>query len=660
MNQATLWGTLATSLALASMLAGCGNDSSDTQPQESHYFKVKLHQNGKIASIHQFRISDDKEVVTAYPYGRTFAAQANSGIQQLSQGEFEEFMRPHVAKSARSTAQATTTSDALMIGYNPSTGATFGQCYNFGTEQPPSPDQQTTFSLDNAASSAAAQTNITASVSGAYAGFKASDKFSYSDQFQSSTNSGTAYSKGWILYPLNIYLDKTNPLTTQGLNTNAGQFSQICGTQYMTTVQAGMLVIGTVAWHSDSSSASQSISDSLTASYGNSFNLKATATAAQTVKKANWGIDVSLEVDGGGTAASQIITNAQLALADALADCGANKDTSPDSCDTYSTGMNAAIKSALQAFEAIASSSDWLQNINTFSLFPYNVAGSTLVTLNTENAPGPTLPDTLQPYQTELTNYLALLNQIATLNNRASHLSTAVGQDDFNWESPDTYINLQETLTTLSGTYTVDVEKMVKNLGQCLSATTGDVNADCAPIINNTIQDAYTWYGSNEGNQNWPAQQNTIALQYVGTFNTTYTTNISLPSGGQQLPTDVVYIDELPDLAGTAAANISKQSALAAFADAQYTWGNTTATNQSGALLPLPTMTDIEDIVEVNSTPKGGFYGVYDTTWFNAGSPIIWRTSCKPTFAQPCELYYQAQDSGINWLDITPISFFFK
>ena len=91
----------------------------------------------------------------------------------------------------------------LPIGWNSSTGPTPGQCLNYTIAPLSNNVQQTSFSSQNTANSSAEQINVSASVNLSFDLFQANDTFSFSDQWQSSTNSNNQYYNLYSLYTLN-------------------------------------------------------------------------------------------------------------------------------------------------------------------------------------------------------------------------------------------------------------------------------------------------------------------------------------------------------------------------------------------------------------------------------------------------------------------------
>ena len=104
----------------------------------------------------------------------------------------------------------------LPIGWNSSTGPTTGQCLNYTIAPLSNNLQQTTFNSQNTANSTAEQINVSASVSLSFDLFQANDTFSFSDQWQSSTNSNNQYYNIYSLYRLNSTVDREQSFNGPG------------------------------------------------------------------------------------------------------------------------------------------------------------------------------------------------------------------------------------------------------------------------------------------------------------------------------------------------------------------------------------------------------------------------------------------------------------
>jgi hypothetical protein len=215
---------------------------------EPHYNVVKLAPNGAIRSIHLIVTETGEEVLTSYPYGTAFAASDGRDFDvRMKVEELEGFLTvwstlDATLGSLRAADDATPSpigvASGLPIGWNNSVGVAPGQCLNYTIATPSNHVEQASFSSQNTASSTAEQIKVSATVSGAYGAFKASNKFSYSDNYQSSTNASNQYYNLFSLYTLNTTVFGDDPLNSQGQNAGAS-FSTLCGTNYMSSVPVG-------------------------------------------------------------------------------------------------------------------------------------------------------------------------------------------------------------------------------------------------------------------------------------------------------------------------------------------------------------------------------------------------------------------------------------
>lgn len=668
MNQTLRWGTCIASFALAAMLTGCSSDDDGGLPvAESHYVRVKQH-NGKMAVVHLHRSKDDKVIVTSYPYGQATASLAEGEFKRMSLSEFNQSMADRSSRSMNARSLAATATNTLQLGYSPTIGAISSpnECYNFQPEPLTNPTAQISLSTSNAASSTAAQTNANASISGALGAFTASDTFSFSDNYQNSTNSGAVYFNAYVIYQLSSAFDSLTLFGTQ--MQGDGQLPRICGVQYMASVPVGALVTLRFSWQSSSSQTASTISDQLTGSY--ELNQVSSAVkVAKSISDSSLELQSVIHVNGGGNALTKSITNASAGASASLDDCANSTSSDTTACDSYANAIITAVGKGMSSFQQSAEADN--PDLSTFAIFANGISG---VSLSTQSVAVPGITDNsdvLAPYLSALNRYLTLLNQVATLSLRAQYLSQAVGSQ-YNWTA--TGVDLQNTLNILGDTYGQDKGTMFDNLNNCLLKTTStNVATLCAPIINNTSATAYDWYGANGGNPNWLAQQNAIALQYVGSAQPQVVANF-----GSQKPLayirptfDVVYIDNVGNLPG--ASNIANQAALVAFADASYPFyfGGFQGfdSNPAGILIPYKPQTDLGAFKQV--APNSWTYYSYYVTeqngpdgWVAAGSPFSWIQVCGPTFTTPCELSFTgrtftAQDQQTDLVNMRFIPSFF-
>ena len=603
-----------------------------------HYYVVRT-RGGKIASLQLIRRRDGKALLKAFPYGLTFAATSDQ-TRTMEAAQLKTFLSQAGTAERISTPSVVgagpSYNTGLALGYAPSTGPTTGQCLNYTTQPPGAPQVQLNLSSQGAASSYAAQTNASATVSTSFLGFKASNTFSFSNQYSASANSGSVYFNGYAIYNLNSSVDEHHPLNAQGESAlNSGGFSQLCGTQYMTTLPAGMLVSMETSWYSDSTQQSQAISDQFKSGYQGGFNISAAVNAAYGTQfsDATFGIDLTISVLGGGVAAMQTVTTAFQTALNSLQTCTSGAAAAnQQACNTVATTLSSGLAQGLTTFQA--SVQPLPTDLSAFQAFPNGVAG---VQAETNTAPIPSSSsDALEPYKTQLATYVTLLNQVATLANRAQYLNTAVGQNYYN---PVNVFNLQGLFGELQTTYANDTAAMLENLGNCLQSTKRNATKQCAPIINNQVGTAYNWYATGGGNPNWLAQQNTVALQYTAI--TTFDNFPLADNGTYQWPSDVVYSATLPN---SIPADYGQMAGLTTFADAPYNFWDGIGTFSAAVILPIQNNTDLSTI---STSAQMVWLGLWDGDfWDPIASPMVWTQECAPTFANPCPFGYQVSQGS--------------
>ena len=540
---------------------------------ESHYNVVKLARSGVIRSVHLIVTETGEEVFTSYPYGIAFAApnerdfEVRMKIEEL-EGFLEVWSTPDSTPGSLHASDDATPSpigvaSGLPIGWSNSVGVAPGQCLNYTIATPSNHVEQASFSSQNTASSTAEQIKVSATVSGAYGAFKASNTFSYSDNFQSSTNASNQYYNLFSLYTLNTTVSGDDPLNSQGQNAGSS-FSTLCGTEYMSSVPVGMVATISINYGSSSQTTQTEISNSFKASVGLNSVSSAVSTSTKDTNASSY-FKFSMVHYGGGTQAAAELNNAFAAENSSheayYALCAAGNTSA---CTQFTSNMGSGATKALNSFNALVGdlSSATNPDLSFFETFPNGVAGANTTQLVTTAIPLSTTNDVLNPYKSELKQYVTLLNQIATLNNRTGTLNNAVSVGHFN---PTSLIDLVSYLDKLENVYKSDRTTLLTNLETCLAATRTNVKTACGPIINNTITNAYEWYASSGEHPNFFAQQNTLALQYTAAFSSS-----AFPSY-PSVSLDVFYVDELPSFA-TAGSNIAiaGEAALVSFADRTY------------------------------------------------------------------------------------------
>lgn len=651
--------------------------------REPHFNVVRLAANGAVRSIRLIETATGRTLYTGYPYGIAFAApDPRDRVLRMKPEKLARFLdgRPtpgsdkrsrHADKRSRHAAvppaaQTAPTGYAtgLPIGWNSSTGITPGQCLNYTINTPSNNVEQLSFSFTNTASSTSEQIKTSATVSGAYDAFKASDTFSYSDQYQSSTNATNEYFNIYSLYTLDSSVPDSDPLNAQGQSAGTA-FGTLCGSDYLSAVTVGMVATISINYGSTSSSTQTSISNSFNGSYGDGLATMSTAvTTANADANSSSYFTFIMNSYGGGTDATAALNTAFGMKNDSgtpyYASCAAGN---ADDCSTFSGNMGDGAANALNSLSAQVSGLNGASNpdISFFETFPNGVAGAATPAPGLAEIPTPT-SDLLEPYATELSKYLTLLNEIATLTNRTQTLLSKVRQPDFN---PTSFLDLASSLEELEDNlYDQDRITLLSNLENCLAATEDNLTSVCAPIINNTIANAYQWYDVNGQNPNFFAQQNTIALQYTGLLTS---------NNESSWPQDVVYLPQLPSWSNVNEFFlIGNQAALVGFADSAYFDGTLDSNGDpvpvsgaSLAFLPLKPNEDLSQVTTQVFTTQGTQPPGLWFSYINGGpgpatndrdQPLEWlgtTASCAPSFAFPCPIGYGLIPGALDW----PLSF---
>jgi hypothetical protein len=318
-------------------------------------------------------------------------------------------------------------------------------------------------------------------------------------------------------------------------------------------------------------------------------------------------------------------------------------------CEQFSGAMSTGAEDASDAFTSWVNSIGAESNLSAFALFPSGVAGVTNPGIETLPMPT-TTSDVLIEFKDDLEQYTDVLNQFATLGNRASFLSSAVATEMYNPADTELMLDLTGALDSIEVQYASEKSAFIENLSNCLSASATTVDAECQAVSDNAmneIKTAYDWYKANNGTQ--LLLQNTIALQYAGTL-----TN----NNSSEWPLDVVYIDPLPSWDSVNEfVLIGGQAALVGFADAAYVNDGTTEQTSSLAFLPLEPTADLSEILtEVFTTqdtsPPGLWFGWLDNepsvATNDKSQPLAWLGGsdfCSPTAEDPCEIWFGIESS---------------
>jgi len=661
-----------------------------------HRFEVSL-ANDKIIKVRYLDRKTQRVLIEVFPHGRQGALIGGAKKKLFKVKEFRSFMKARAKRlramdhTPRKAASASTervgvladssptqTSSGMPLGLNPSTGwVATSNCYNFTAPLNDPPVIATSFSSEETASTNAGQTNVSASVSGSYGAFKASDSFSFSNSYDNSSASGDVFFNAYAVYTASPVLSPNSPFNSVGTQAAGdGSFSTLCGSNFITSTNVGMLISGQLSYSTSSAATSSSISDTFSASYGlDQINAAvSTATSSSTVSS-EFGFTLTML---GGT--EQAVTDMTTAYSnnESYMDSCFNGNTAD--CTTFVNNLNTGAMNAVNDFTAAISNytTDVSSQAASLEIFPYGVQG----VLNSETASysplnaileGDGYDDVLSSYAAALDNYLTVMNQIATLNNRVGYLQNALATP--NTYSPPTYSPTMNPapafdisnsyLQPLGNAYFSDQSRMLTNLGNCLAATSSNVSTVCEPVTalygtgsQAIIGSAYEWYtntdsltGSSYAPNNFAAQ-NTIALQYASTVSVANSTSTSFPL-------DVMWVAQLPSFppswqglpSGISAPSL--QSALVSFADAPYYWpgsGDTVANFTSPYVLIMPTGS-----LTTMSTPASNYgaygfnfaeYGNEATLGWQGGSgadaTTYYPNGCNgyspayPTFTNPC------------------------
>jgi hypothetical protein len=547
----------------------------------------------------------------------------------------------------------------LPIGWNSSTGSTSGQCLNYTISTPSNPIEQASFSSQNAASSTAEQINVSATVSLSVDAFQASDTFSFSDQWQSSTNSTSQYYNFYSLFTLGNSVPMGDPLNQFGQNhvdpvtkLPLDTFNTLCGSEYLATVLAGMVGTMSINYGSTSKSTETSITNSLDASFGLDSISTAVSTSNKQTDSASY-FTFSMVHYGGGVGASQAL-NTAFAMLDPnkqnrafYALCANGDDVA---CTQFASNMGKGAADALNSFNTLVAGLSGATNpdLSFLQTFPHGIAG---VSQEAVSAPIPlnqASNEVLKPYKAQLEDFVTLLDDISTPRNRVKSLEGLFQkQPDLN---PAIVLDIVSYLNILDDTYSADRKTLLSSLRQCLVATSDNVTSACGSIIDNKVKNAFEYYGPDGPGMDFFAQQNTLALQY------TSLTQAQI-QGAPAIPGDAIYIDVLPSFAAAGIpVPIAGEAAFVNFVDRPWT-------TPEGQLLVTPAVDILAlkpgDPLSTNSVsltvrvppndPKAppspftfwGFQLAGEAILINNTSGSTFTSAaCTPTFARPCAINY--------------------
>ena len=682
--------------------------------------------SGKVVKFEVLRKATNSRRALFYPYGEGMAKYGK--IQpEMSLVKFNSFLKKQVLiekkkraliafkKNKKSTTKATTTTPIYTTNIGLGTSTTTGYagpasaCYN-ATSSLGSTVSNTNFSSTNTASSFSGQTSASASISGAYDSFSASDSFTYENNYESSANAGQTFSNASVIYPMINVLDTSGGGTTYlnqaGQNANAAfNFSSTCGTEFLTAITVGYLITAQFTWDTSTSTNATEISNSTSGSYAGLDSISAAVSVASSSTNSSTTFSYAEQMVGGGGGAASIMSAAITANAQLENQCLSGFDVA--SCNSFATNMNAAAVSSTSSFQttepAYAQSTG---DYSSFGIFPNGIQGVNSYTPIQSQILTPVPSDILGPYAAQLNNYITLMNQISTLNQRVSYLTKLLlGQNQFQvsqYFNPTPQLNITTTyLTPLSAAYSNDFNVMLSNLTTCMAATTAtaptasstSVTTACAPILSaytNSTSSAYEYYsptGPSEinvaGNSVFlnMVQQNTIALQYTGTNNQTNnylgTPPVPYSSGNTNVLVDAIWVSSISTTDGS----YPYDSTPALLVIADYPWtvnsSNNWVTNYSAYTQVMQTTSSNDTMVGIPASSylpqQCLIYNSFNVCSGNGtnGNPNPQNFSytgagCNgvPSFSQPCNIngyisFPSQNTSFYQNLSLAPIANFF-
>lgn len=660
---------------------------------------------GKVVYFEMIRTKDGLRRLKMYPYGKA-KAKFGSARPIISSNKFMPYIRALAAKEKmaakrpikfsntnnyknekgilNSRSSSTPITSGLGMGYNTSTGYIGPEsvCYNATTVSNNNQSSQN-LSSSNTASSFAEQYGASSSISGSYDGFSASNNFTFQDSYQNSGNAGQIYYNAYSTYQLTNTLQTSDPINSYGdAAQQAGTFTSDCGSNFVNSMTAGMLITSQFYWSSSSSSTSESINDQVTGSYTTLASTTDAISYATSQTNTSTTFNFIIQTYGGGAQAVATMANATSGNSNESS-CLENGDSS--ACTAFFNSVQTSADTAISDFEAsLPTNGDY----SSFEVFPDGIAGASSNTqpiyyepLNDLLSNSVTYTDELLPYTVQLNNYVTILNQISTLNQRASFVNGLVSQNYFN---PSYYLNISYySLNPLVSAYQADYDTLTKNLSSCLnySATSSSVQTACAPILNlysQGITNAYQYYAaggpssvSSSSNQTL-VQQNTIALQYTGTNTTSnlYPGNtINFACCNSQIPTDLVWT---PVVNSTPTYQYNT-SALIAFGDQVYPTVGSGQWTTSNAAFTQIISTNSNASQNTMSIPVSSYVAndctvTYSTIGYISCSSTMtysYTNNCTaPTFGSPCGItgiitFPSSSSTITQTLNLGPIPNFF-
>ena len=591
--------------------------------QKQHHYEVGYAKNGDVLVLKLINSTNGNPIFTAYPFGSDDDLKRIHRHARLNHSEYLKLAnkirrkyKPQIKPQMHSLAAPATIDfrKGLGLGYSETAGYIGGQsvCYHFTTEVN-GHQSRTSFSSSQTASTLASQFNLGVSVDLSLSFFKANNDFSFSNNYQNTTNSGRlTYSAGSI-YSANNVLVELSPFGNQALTAN--MFESQCGTDFVNSIQVGMVVFGEVSWSSTNSEANQKIEDKLKIETGFG-GLSAAVTTASSVQNSQSEFQFNLIVLGGGSEASIEIENAYSAALDQRNKC--LQELNANACATFTNALESATISAIGKFDKQMQPENLPMDLGFLQPFPDGVKGFPQATalIHTPAAiliKDLTAPSYLKPYNTGIQSALAILSDLSILKNRASYLYGKL-YDPLTKTNIFNPFPMQDIannyLAPMVSSYLGLRTELVTLLQNCLQARQDNVDAQCKPIqdlvgyqTRNYI--AHRCIGNDQCSPD--AFQNWGALQYVGLYND--------PKGG--FPLDFVYTGKIGSNWASKAGNIPPPgAAMIGFIDSKYVYDQVMGVSDPWATILAFGKTNDNSLMYQSPPPViSPFYAFNRTAW---------------------------------------------
>jgi len=626
--------------------------------QNHHHYHVGYSKDKRIVLLRVLDSRSGLPVFTAYPHGSDDALKKVHRHVKMSRKRFKRAVSNFYRLSNRNVsikavAENPSFHTGLGLGYSNALGYIGGQsvCYHFTTELTGEQDRFT-FSSKQTGSTLASQTNLNASVDLALGFFKANNDFSYSNNYQNSANSGRiTYSAGSVYTTSNTLVEPSS-FGMQAFD--GGSFESQCGTDFVTSMQVGMLVMGELGWSSTSSEATQKIEDTLKVDFGIG-NLKAAVASANSVINTQSEFQFNLTIYGGGNDAAFIIEDAYTNNLSLRNDC--LKGLNVDACSQFTAKLEEATASGIKAFKAKMTPEALPQDLGFLEPFPYGIMGITQTSTflhipvsKLQKAGNINPPPYLLPYANAIKNWMNIMGDVSALRNRAEFLSGRLYDQTTktNIFNPFPMRDIaNDDIAPLSTTYLRIRADMITTLQDCLAADKDTVADKCKLIQDNASTTTFIYLAQRQnssGGRN--AFANYIGLQYVGLYSDFH---------GNSYPIDFVYTDSLGTVWPKQSPTMPPAGpALLGFVDSKYLIDNQSTTDPWSSIISLNTIFTATPVV----SPYLYAFGKRDWAWQN-GLPLNYQVAsgCDSQIYNPCTFTASAVagGSGIATISLFPI-----